>query len=267
MNINEYISSGVLESYVLGELSAEARAEVERNLERYPALKTELTEIEQTQEQLLLGLGIKPREEVKKALLEKIEPKIPAGKQVQLPSQSPLTFWKLAVAASVTIAIIAVYMAYDYRSRWMRTASDLSQMMTQNQRIAEDYNTVNKRIDQLENDVQVMENPDFKRVVMRGTENAPTAMAYVYWNENSREVYLRIQDMKSLSSENQYQLWAIIDGKPVDAGVFDAPSSGLLKMKNVGDGAATFAVTVEPKGGSPTPSLQMLQVAGNVDKG
>ena len=64
----------------------------------------------------------------------------------------------------------------------------------------------------------------------------------------------------------QYQLWAIVDGKPVDAGVFDVATSGLLKMKTL-DGAVAFAVTIEPRGGRPSPTLETMQVIGNVLKG
>jgi anti-sigma-K factor RskA len=56
---------------------------------------------------------------------------------------------------------------------------------------------------------------------MKGTPNAPGALASVYWNESKNEGYLSIQDLKQLAQENQYQLWAIIEGKPVDAGVFE----------------------------------------------
>jgi anti-sigma-K factor RskA len=73
--------------------------------------------------------------------------------------------------------------------------------------------------------------------------------------------------MKALSQNQQYQLWAIIDGKPVDAGVFDGNVASLLKMKEIGTGAVTFAVTVEPRGGKQSPTLESMQVAGNVIKG
>jgi anti-sigma-K factor RskA len=133
--------------------------------------------------------------------------------------------------------------------------------------VAKDYNTVNQRLDQIENDLKVIDNPAFKRVVMKGTDQAPQAMASVYWNESSREVYLSIQSMKELSRESQYQLWAIIDGKPVDVGVFDGNIAGLIKMKEIGNGAAAFAVTIEPRGGKPAPTLETMQVVGNVIKG
>jgi anti-sigma-K factor RskA len=70
--------------------------------------------------------------------------------------------------------------------------------------------------------------------------------------------------MKELSRDKQYQLWAIIDGKPVDAGVFDGNVASLIKMKAITSGVTTFAVTVEPRGGKESPSLETMQVAGNV---
>jgi len=267
VNVEEYISSGILEAYVLGELSDQERLEVEKNLKLYPELRKELALIEETQEQLLMKTAIAPRPSVKQALFEKIDSSKPATKVVQLPtSQTGVGFWKLAVAASVTVALITSYLAYDYRDKWKKTENNLAELTAQNQQMANDYNTVNQRLDAIENDLRVTNNPDFNRILMRGTPNAPGALASVYWNEKTKEVYLSVQDLKKLSQENQYQLWAIIDGKPVDAGVFDSNFTGLLKMKEIGSGAATFAVTIEPRGGRSTPSLETMQVAGNVVK-
>ena len=56
MNIEEYISSGILEAYVLGELIGPEMAEVQRNINLYPALRAELVKIEETQEKLSIKL-------------------------------------------------------------------------------------------------------------------------------------------------------------------------------------------------------------------
>jgi len=274
VNVEAYISSGILEAYVLGELSEQERLEVEKNLKLYPELRKELALIEETQEQLLMKTAIAPRPSVKQSLFAKIDSSKQAPKVVQLPPRVPralggefnLGFWKFSVAASLTVALIASYLAYDYRDKWKKTESNLAELTAQNQQMANDYNTVNQRLDAIENDLRVTNNPDFNRIFMRGTANAPGALASVYWNEKTKEVYLSVQDLKKLSQENQYQLWAIIDGKPVDAGVFDSNFTGLLKMKEIGSGAATFAVTIEPRGGRSAPSLETMQVAGNVVK-
>jgi anti-sigma-K factor RskA len=267
VNIHDYIATGILEAYVLGELSERERTEVEKNLVQYPALREELTRVEETQEKLLMDAAIAPKASIKANLFAQIDNTAsPKAKVVAMPSSSSVRIWKYAVAASVTIALIASFQAYYYWNKWRTSETSLTQLTAQNQRMAEDYNRVNQHLDKMENDLEVVNNPAFKRVMMMGTPNAPQSMAYVYWNESSKEVYLSIQSLKQLSKDNQYQLWAIIDGKPVDAGVFDGDVAGLLKMKDIASGAAAFAVTIEPRGGKTTPTLETMQVMGNVVK-
>jgi anti-sigma-K factor RskA len=243
-------------------------AEVEKNLTDYPQLKEELTRIEEAQEIFLMQTAVRPSASIKESLMAKIpEDGKMKGTVVEMKSEAQPLFWKFAAAASITIAMVSSYLAFNYHAKWKDTQSDLATLIAQNKQVAQDYNQVNQRLDRLENDLQVMDNPKFQRVVMTGTPNAPEAMASVYWNENTREVYLSIQNMKELARENQYQLWAIVDGKPVDAGVFDGNFAGLHKMKDITKGAVLFAVTVEPRGGKPSPTMETMQVKGEVKKG
>jgi anti-sigma-K factor RskA len=265
VNIQEYISTGILEAYAMGELSEQERMEVEKNLQQYPALRDELAKIEETVEKVLMQTAVKPRAEVKAKLFEKINEKAET-KVVPMRSNS-FTGWRYATAASIAIALLSSYLAYNYWGKWKKSESNLTELIAQNQRIAQDYNNVNLRLDKMEMELKVTNNPDFTRVLMKGTPNAPQSLASVYWNAQTKEVYLSIQNMKELSKENQYQLWAIIDGKPVDCGVFDATLAGLLKMKEAFSSPTTFAVTIEPRGGKASPTLETMQVAGNLVKG
>lgn len=268
MNIEAYISSGILEAYALGELTDKERLEVERNLEQFPALKQELAQIEEAQERLLMTAAVRPRADVKTNLFAKLDNRAVSAEMVVVPDGNTIVgYWKLAAAAAVTVALISSYLAYDYWNKWKNTENSLSELMAQNRQVAEDYNRVNLRLDQIEKELDVVNNPEFYRIIMKGTPNAPTALASVYWNESTKEVFLSIEEMKALSLENQYQLWAIVDGKPIDAGVFDSNLSGLVKMKDITSGASTFAVTIEPRGGSVNPSLHTMQVVGNIVKG
>jgi anti-sigma-K factor RskA len=63
--------------------------------------------------------------------------------------------------------------------------------------------------------------------------------------------------------DHQYQLWALVGGKPVDLGVFDAPadSTQMKEMKSIAR-ADAFAVTLEPKGGSINPTMDQMVVLG-----
>jgi anti-sigma-K factor RskA len=267
VNIREYISSGILEAYALGELSEKERNEVEKNLVQHPELREELALIEVAQEAFLMQTAIKPRAALKDELFAKISDRKPGAKVVPMKAGN-IAFWKWMAAASITLAVITSYLAINYRSKLQSTQSELQNAIALNQRMAQDYNQVNERLDKIELDLGITNDPSFQRIVLAGTPNVPEARAYVYWNENTREVYLSVQNMKALAHDNQYQLWAIIDGKPVDAGVFDGlTATGLLKMKDIGSGAAVFAVTIEPRGGKASPTLETMQVAGNVVKG
>ena len=265
MNIQEYISTGILEAYALGEINEQDREEVEKNLGLYPALREELLKIEESQEHLMMQLAIYPRAEVKTKLFEKINQR--SGTKI-IPIQQTFSIgWRYATAASIAIALLSSYLAFTYWGKWKHSESNLTDLIAQNQRIAHDYNNVNLRLDQIETDLKITSSPEFVRVILKGTPNAPESLATVYWNDHTKEVFLSIQNMKELSKENQYQLWAIINGKPVDCGVFDLNVAGLLKMKKTFDSPVTFAVTVEPRGGRPSPTLETMQVAGNLVKG
>lgn len=175
--------------------------------------------------------GKGPRPGVKKKILEKTQ-SAQKGKVVKL---GAVSVWKYATAASVVLALSIGIFALKIHNIYKKTEASM----------------------------EIMSNPSFARIIMKGTENSPEALASVYWNQSSQEVYLSIQNLKTLTPEQQYQLWAIVDGKPVDMGVFDSGHPiGLIKMRNVGK-AAAFAVTIEPRGGKSSPTLETMQVLGN----
>ena len=199
--------------------------------------------------------AVAPRAEVKEKVMASINPEVKEAKVISM------TPWRLIAAASVLIAITSSIMAYNYYNNWKTSESTLAELRALNEQVARDYNQVNQRLGDIETQMQVINNPAFERIVMKGTPNAPEALASIYWNKNSQEVFLSVQNLKALAKDQQYQLWAIVDGKPVDMGVFDT-STALLKMKTTGK-AAAFAVTIEPRGGKASPTLETMQVLGN----
>jgi anti-sigma-K factor RskA len=261
VNIQEYIASGILESYALGEVTEAERESVENALSQYPELREELRAIEETLERVVFASAIAPPASVKRKLMNKLSgASRPEAKVIAMRSEG---FWKYATAASIAIALTTSYLAYQYHGLWKADSMELAQIRSENQRTAEDYNVVKQKLDKLQEDVGIMGSTAFTKVILKGTENDKNALAAVYWNANTQEVFLSIQELKAISQENQFQLWAIVDGKPVDAGVFDSGFAGLLKMKNI-HGAAAFAVTIEPRGGKDHPSLETMQVVGSV---
>jgi anti-sigma-K factor RskA len=78
--------------------------------------------------------------------------------------------------------------------------------------------------------------------------------------KNTGEVYIDPSNLPEAPAGKQYQLWAIVDGKPVDGGMIITTKKDnkyrIQKMKTFGK-AEAFAVTLETEGGNPTPKGDM----------
>ena len=106
-----------------------------------------------------------------------------------------------------------------------------------------------------------MRDPNTKFVQLKGLKLSPQAKVMVYWNKATKETFLNIADLPQPPPDKQYQLWAIVKTKPVDAGVFDLDFQKVQRMKDF-ETAEAFAVTLEDKGGSPTPNLEKMYAMG-----
>ncbi len=112
------------------------------------------------------------------------------------------------------------------------------------------------------NSMQMMSDPAMLKVSMKGVAGKENNLATVFWDSKSKDVYLLANKLSQPNADQQYQLWAIVDGKPVDAGLLE-DCNGLCKLKNI-PVAQAFAITLEKKGGSATPTLTQMYVLGKV---
>nr|WP_315819941.1 anti-sigma factor [Paraflavitalea speifideiaquila] len=125
------------------------------------------------------------------------------------------------------------------------------------------------RVDTAENTLQkisdeqkLIKDPNVTVVNMVGSTTAPQSSANVFWDTASASVFLMVKNMPRLPSDQQYQLWALIEGKPKSLGVFDSLQNNVvLKMDNTKK-ADAFAITIEKKGGNPSPTLEKMQSSG-----
>jgi anti-sigma-K factor RskA len=107
-------------------------------------------------------------------------------------------------------------------------------------------------------------NPRMKAVKLPGVPSNPSSMCTVYWDTQTKDVYLMVNNLPKPAPDMQYQLWAMVDGKPVDAGMLDMDTGQMVvKMKNIPI-AQAFAITLEKKGGSPTPDMNAMYVMGTI---
>jgi anti-sigma-K factor RskA len=274
VNTKEYIESGKLENYVLGICTPEEKQEAECMARIFPEVRAELDSISASMEQYILANKVEPPESLKSKIFDEIEKEEKSSastgaKVLQMKTQpkGEAGFGlKMLLAASIALVLISSFIAYN---QWQQKGSLISEINSLKEGQAatnEKYGELNNRFAKTNEQLAIISNPNATHVVMKGTAVSPQSVATVYWNKESKEVYIAVNSLPTPPTDKQYQLWGIVNGKPVDLGVFNllSPSDSMLqKMKSV-EGATTFAVTLEKTGGSPVPTLDQMYVAGNL---
>jgi anti-sigma-K factor RskA len=276
LDIEKYISSGILEAYALGDLAREERIEVERMLSLYPEIRAELAVIEETLESIAFHTAVAPGEGLKEKILQQAFPD--EGKQedhrqqkkedkvipLQPKGKEPHSgkAYKYLLAAAVTFTVLSTAAATFFWNKWQDAENRLSILALENTRIAEQFQNVNSRLQDLSQELAIYSGDHFNRIELEGLSKTPDANAIVFWNKKTGEVFLNPSDLPATPSGKQYQLWAIVGDQPVDIGLVTAEKNGgLLKMKEI-ENAAAFAITLEPAGGSKIPTLDQMYVLG-----
>jgi anti-sigma-K factor RskA len=245
VNIKEYILSGIVESYVLGLASEQERSEFEQLCIQYPELVAARDEFEKTLEKQAFLQAIAPPQNLKERVLNNIrKQKSPAkeAKVINMETRPRNSFLKYVAAASIILLLATAYFAYDLYSKNENLTNSISKFQAK----------LDSLSDQMAFEHKMMTNPDVTVVSMVGTQQNPSS-ANIYWDTASTDVFMVVKNMPKLPSEKQYQLWAFIEGKPVDLGLFDADKQNFfLKMKNT-QKAEAFAITIEKRGNGPKP--------------
>lgn len=277
MNIQEYISSGIIESYVLGLADAEERREFERLAEEYPELREARIAFEVSLENNMQLGSIAPPAHIKSKILSEIDMESHktatslSGGGSTVPTSSRMVivkkdYSKFLAAAAVILLLMSTALNFYFFSRYREYNKKYLALIASQTELASHNQILETRLLEYEKTMEMMKDPAMYIVKMPAVPSAPdpSVATTVYWDTRTKDVYLAINRLPKPESNQQYQLWAIVDGKPVDAGVFDIKDGGgMTKMKNIPK-AEAFAVTLERKGGSPTPSLDKMYVMGKV---
>jgi anti-sigma-K factor RskA len=114
--------------------------------------------------------------------------------------------------------------------------------------------------------VELFASPTSRIVALKGTPAAPLASAKFAIDPETGRGLLLASNLPRVAEDRTYQLWYLVDGKPVPGGLFNTDSAGRGKLnENVtpaGRAASGFAVTAEPRGGTPAPTGQILLAGG-----
>ena len=259
MNIQEIIESGIIELYVMNVLPKDEAAQVEALAVEHAEIRIEIEDIQNALQQYAQVYAIEPKPGLKGEILEKIKTeqvRFLQNQPLEKAQTGPLSIkptWITWLAAAASVVSIVLFFQNMNHKKALTNCTAENTKLVENQKV----------IVQLEYKLDILRRSDTKEIEMKGLEIAPESKVLVYWNPTEKATLLSIQNLPKPADDKQYQLWAIVDKKPVDAGVFVYDATAVQEMKGF-EHAEAFAVTLEPKGGSVSPTLDKMYVLGTV---
>ncbi|MEO8583477.1 MAG: anti-sigma factor [Flavitalea sp.] len=280
MNVQEYISSGIVESYVLGLADAVERSEFDRMCLTYPEVLNARIEFENSLEQFATMNQVIPPTALKSRIFAEIDPDGNGENPMPVLSSVPsdayevkgsakirsIGWQRYIAAAAVVLLLISTTLNFYFFNKYREYDKRYEALVMSNSELATHNQVIQTKLLAYENAVDKMKDPNMAVVKMPSIPSGPDPRnaTTVYWDKVSKDVYLSVNKLPEPGAGHQFQLWAMVDGKPVDAGVFDlSEGNALVKMKNIPH-AQAFAITLEKTGGSPTPTMENLYVLGKV---
>ncbi len=260
MSTEEYIASGILELYVFGILSDEENREVYEMAQSSREVRDEIISIEKAVISLSYSfspyLSAENYDKIRRQLIEKhsgvVEMKPKRG-------MSPWIGW----AAAVVLMFGLAYQYYEYNE----VTKEVQAVTKERSKFEQMLATLEVKNTQTEKALAVIRDKFSKVIQLEGQSVAPEAYAKVYVNPNKKEIYVDIAGLPAAPEGKVYQVWALkLDPlTPTSIGVLEnvSKTNGIMQVENF-DQAEAFGITLEPAGGSVSPTLEQLYTLGKV---
>ncbi|MEN5307679.1 anti-sigma factor [Chryseobacterium cucumeris] len=273
MNTKEYISSGIIESYILGHASPEEAGILECVMKNNAEVKAAFEEAQKILEQLATAQAVTPPGDLKSKIWNKIQQEqiveevtptlstdiseVKTHREITQQERTQTTTpWKTYAVAASALFLVSVAGNLFWMNSQSASKKEISLLIADKKRQDQTMEKMNQKLD-------MFSNPDMQMVMLKGVEKHTEAKAMVFWDKKTKEVYLNAEKLPKAPEGMQYQLWAIEDGKPVNAGMYTEDKDSRIALANIPK-AQAFAITLEKEGGSKVPTMENMFVMGGI---
>lgn len=280
MDLSCIISSGDLELYVLGLLPEAEAYQIQQLALLFPEVEAEINRITETLLDAANTSDIAPSPSVKNSLFDKIkntntatatapdiiltEASSPIEQSAPVFSinQSKNRFGYLLAASLIGLLVcigLVIYLV-NQNSKYQQQIATIQQ---HTDTLQQAYQQQQQQLTAYEQTMHMLQDENYRKINMTSVPGKPEAVAQILWNQQTHDVYVADISLPTPPAGKQYQLWAIVNGQPVDAGMLSDVKNSVQKMKPF-DKADAFAITLEKAGGSPKPTMEAMYVMGKV---
>ena len=253
MDIQEYISSGIIEQYVMGLCNEAEKTDVETLRRQHPELNKAINDYEIQLEENMQKNQTMPSAETDENILKLLgELKRTSTVKSTNAIIKKMNWLRPVAAAAILLLIVSGYYIYTLNNKATQLQLELAE--------------VKKAPATLPlSDYQIMMDPKITPVAMYGVGTHAICRCTMFWDRKTGKIFIMIHHLPMSSSSKDYQLWAMVNGQPVNIGIINDEIRGrFIEMGNVPPGAVAFTITLEKAGGSSTPTMAEEYLRGNI---
>ena len=262
MDTKEYIESGILELYVYGLLSETENSEVSQMAKEHQEIEAEIISIEKA----IVNLSTSFSPFLSADNFEKIKAKLEL-KYSKVIEMKPKNNWSQYVgwAAAVTL-LLGIGYQYTQLSETQNQVVSIEKEKMNLQDTLVDLKGKNK---QTLTALTVIRDTKNTVINLGGQAVSPKSYAKIYWNKETEVVYVDAAGLPEPPEGMVYQIWSLKLAPqltPTSIGLlsdFSSNTEKIFAVDKTGD-AEAFGITLEPAGGSKTPTMEQLYTLGKV---
>ncbi|MGY6649376.1 anti-sigma factor [Wenyingzhuangia sp. IMCC45574] len=255
INTKEYIESGILELYVAGILNREDSYEVYSYIQQYPEIKEYVKSIEQKVVKIA---------EVSKPKNLKAPSFTALSKSIKRKDTKVIPIRRYSYVGWAASIVFAIGLFGAYVSK-QTVDKSLTEQIASNETLQEELISTKLELNTKEEVIAFMSSKETLKIDLAGQKVAPESYAAVYWDKNKDEMYLDLSGLPPAPEGKVYQLWSLTLNPltPTSLGTLDAYNNGdrFIKVNNT-NASQAFGITLEPVGGSVSPTLEQLYTLG-----
>lgn len=262
MSTTDLLNSGDLELYVFGVLSESESNKISALSKTEDAIKNEIISIEHS----ILNLSSSFSPVISSEVYEKIKYKLGLKhrKIIKLkPKNNRMEY--VGWAASIVL-LIGIGFLYNEQAA---TENEIITIEKEKMKLNEVVTSIATENQKTKDALNVIRDTKNTVVSLDGQAVSPTSYAKIYWNKATQVVYVDASGLPEPPEGKVYQIWSLKlqpQLTPTSIGLladFKGDKDKVFAVEKTGD-AEAFGITLEPAGGSKSPTMEQLYTLGKV---
>ena len=262
MDTKQYIESGILELYVYGSLSQTENMEVGQMAKEHKEIEAEIISIEKA----IVNLSTSFSPFLSADNFEKIKAKLDLKYSKVIPMK-PRNNWSQYVGWAAAITLL-LGVGYQY-TRLTETQNQVANVEKEKTNLQKTVMDLQLKNEQTRTALTIVRDVKNTVVNLGGQAVSPKSYAKIYWNKETEVVYVDASGLLEPPDGMVYQIWSLKLAPqltPTSIGLladFSANKEKIFAVEKTGD-AEAFGITLEPAGGSKSPTMEQLYTLGKV---